>query len=143
MRYLRRTTTCAELSSLPMFAGCSKRGLRSAALLGTRLAVPAGRRLVTTGRHDREVLLVLVGRAACYVGDRLVAEFGPGALFGEVAALDGGARTATVVSLEDMEVLVLEAGEFDRLLRDVPVVALWLAQQMATRIRSANELVHA
>ena len=141
MGLLNRTATGTELSGLSPFAGCSRHELRVAAALGTRLEIPAGRRLVVAGRRGREVFVVLAGRAACHVGGRRVAVFGAGAIFGEVAALDGGARTATVVALEDMEVNVLDVSEFDRLLREVPPVAACLAQQMAARIRSANELV--
>ena len=52
------------------------------------------------GQRGREVMLVLAGRAVCLVGDeRPVAVFGPGSFFGEIAALDGGTRTATVSAL--------------------------------------------
>jgi CRP-like cAMP-binding protein len=138
---MRRSRRQTGLADLWLFARCSRKELRIVEGLGTRLAVPAGRHLLVAGRHGREVVLVLGGRAQCLVAGRPVTEFGPGTFFGEVAALDGGTRTATVVALEDMEVLVLDGPELEALLTKVPTVALRMAQEMATRIRLANDLV--
>lgn len=102
--------------------------------------MPAGRRVLVAGRQGREFVLVLAGSARCLVGERPVALFGAGSFFGEVAALTGGTRTATVVAVEDMELLVLERHELEALLVAVPGVALRMAREMARRIRVADEL---
>lgn len=102
--------------------------------------MPAGRQVLVAGRHGRELVLVLAGRAECLIRQRPIAVFGPGSFFGEVTALTGGTRTATVVALEDMELLVLESDELEELLAAVPVVALRMAREMAGRIRVADEL---
>jgi len=106
--------------------------------LGTRVHVPAGKPLTKTGGSGAEVLIVLCGTAICQVHGIEVARFGPGDFFGEVATLDGGPRTATVVASTDMDVLVLSRLEFDTLVRSSPEVAHRILRTMAHRLRHAN-----
>ncbi|HXQ59573.1 MAG TPA: Crp/Fnr family transcriptional regulator [Acidimicrobiales bacterium] len=106
--------------------------------LGTRVPVRAGQRLTTAGNRGAEVLIVLSGTATCLVGESEKARFGPGDFFGEVATLDGGPRTATVVARTDMDVLVLNRFEFETLVKSSPDVAHRMLKEMAHRLRRAN-----
>lgn len=139
---LRRRIPSA-LAQVPLFAGCPRRELRALSLLGTRVTVPAGRPVLHEGSRGTEVGIILSGSAACLVRGDEVARFGPGELFGEVAALDGGRRTASVVAVEEMDLLVLEAAEFDRLVAASSTVARRLLWAGARRLRQANDLVSA
>jgi CRP/FNR family cyclic AMP-dependent transcriptional regulator len=121
-----------------LFSGCTGRTLRRLSGLGTRVQMPTGRKLTTAGSRGSEVLIVLSGTATCQVHGVEVARFGPGDFFGEVAALDGGPRTATVVASTDMEVLVLTRVEFATLVRSSPEVAHRMLRAMAHRLRRAN-----
>jgi CRP-like cAMP-binding protein len=112
--------------------------MRRLSNLGTRLHVRAGQRLTTVGNRGTEILIVLSGTATCLVGDTEEARFGPGEFFGEVATLDGGLRTATVVACTDMDVLVLNGFEFETLVKSSPEVAYRLLKAMAHRLRQAN-----
>ncbi len=119
-------TPGCDTKSLSIFAGCTRRALKRLSHLGTRVHMPAGKPLTKTGGSGAEVLIVLSGTAICQVHGIEVARFGPGDFFGEVATLDGGPRTATVVASTDMEVLVLSRLEFDA------------ARQVLTRSRSSD-----
>jgi CRP/FNR family transcriptional regulator, cyclic AMP receptor protein len=125
-------------TALPIFEGCTPRARRRLSTLGTRIRVSAGRPLIKTGGRGAEVLIVLAGTAICEVHDREVARFGPGDFFGEVATLDGGPRTATVVAGTDMDVLVLNRSEFEALVKSSPEVAHRILTTMAQRLRHAN-----
>ena len=81
---------------------------------------------------------MLSGVASCRVESKVVASFGDGDFFGEVATLDGGPRTATVVAVTDMEVLVLDRSEFQALIALSPEVASRILLAMARRLRSAS-----
>lgn len=129
------------LHDLPVFAGCSGKTMKRVANLGTRLRIPEGRSLVTTGNRGSEVLIVLSGTATCLVGGVERARFGPGEFFGEVATLDGGPRTATVVAGSGMEVLVLNGFEFETLFKSSPEVAHRMLKAMAHRLRQADAQV--
>ncbi|HET6337982.1 MAG TPA: Crp/Fnr family transcriptional regulator [Polyangiales bacterium] len=62
-----------------------------------------------------------------------------GDVFGEIAFLDGGARSATVTSLDSCELLVIRRADFLLLLRRVPTISMALLNVMAKRIRRLSE----
>src|SRR5947208_16237652 len=77
------------------------------------------------GSAGENVALVLGGRVKLEVrgvGDRTVvlAIRGPGELLGEIAALGGIRRSATVVALEDVKIGVLSGEDFRGYLREHP-----------------------
>ncbi|MDH5545149.1 MAG: Crp/Fnr family transcriptional regulator [Gammaproteobacteria bacterium] len=65
---------------------------------------------------------------------------GPGDIFGEIAMLDGGERTATVKTIESSELLVIEKRDFVPFLEKNPKVAISLLSTIASRVRKADEL---
>ncbi len=70
-----------------------------------------------------------------------LATLGPGSFFGELALLDGGNRTATIVADSDMGLLVLSRREFKSLQLTVPSVAFKLLTEMGARLRSTDGLL--
>ena len=64
-------------------------------------------------------------------------------LFGEVGPLSGGQRTADVVALGDVQVLVLSWGRIDRLTRRFPILAFRLFRNLTAiigaRLRQTSE----
>jgi hypothetical protein len=78
----------------------------------SRLA--AGDVLVRQGEPGADVYLVLDGVIRVeHDGERL-AEYGPGAMLGERAHLQGGTRTSTLVAVTACRVAAVDAGQFDR-----------------------------
>jgi CRP/FNR family transcriptional regulator, cyclic AMP receptor protein len=134
----RRGEERSTYRQLSLFAGCGTKELRKVEQIGTRLQVPAGRRLTRAGDQGREVVVVLAGVASCEIDSKVVATFAEGDFFGEVAVLDGGPRTATVVARTDMDLLILDRFEFETLVKASPEVAHRLLQAMARRLRSAS-----
>ena len=65
---------------------------------------------------------------------------GPGDIFGEIAMLDGGVRTATVKSIESTELLVIEKRDFVPFLEKNPKVAITFLSTIASRVRAADVL---
>jgi len=62
----------------------------------------AGSELTKQGDFGRSVLVVLEGAARVSIEGSVVGDLAPGDLFGEVAVLASGRRTATVVSSTPM-----------------------------------------
>lgn len=76
--------------------------------------VKAGKTLVEQGETGIDVFLVLDGVLRVeHDGERL-AEYGPGALLGERAHLDGGQRTSTLVAVTPCRVASVRADQLDR-----------------------------
>src|SRR5690348_2498265 len=65
----------------------------------------------------------------------------PGELFGEIAFLDGGQRTADAVAIDNCELMVIERRDFIPLIQDNPEVAIGLIKILCGRIRKTSEQV--
>jgi CRP-like cAMP-binding protein len=64
---------------------------------------------------------------------------GEGAIFGEIALLDGGPRTADAIATTDCELLVIERRDFLPLLREEPELVLKLIEILCARLRLTTD----
>lgn len=72
-------------------------------------------------------------------GKEIVLAFrGPGDLLGELSALDGQPRSATVRALDSVEALALATSDFDAFLEQHPRVALEILRLVIARLREAD-----
>jgi hypothetical protein len=76
--------------------------------------VKAGTTLVRQGDEGSEVYLVLDGVLRVEVDGERLAEYGPGALLGERAHLEGGTRTSSLVAVTSCRVASVPAQSLDR-----------------------------
>ncbi|MEX2658161.1 MAG: cyclic nucleotide-binding domain-containing protein [Acidimicrobiales bacterium] len=76
--------------------------------------VKAGATLVEQGAEGDAVYLVLDGVVRTDVDGEPLAEYGPGALLGERAALEGGRRTATLTAVTATRVAIARADQLDK-----------------------------
>lgn len=65
----------------------------------------------------------------------------PGEIFGEIALLDGGVRTADAIVAEDCELLVIARRDFILLIRDHPEIAMQIIKTLCARLRRTSEQV--
>ena len=70
-----------------------------------------GERLVTQGQAGDEIFLLLDGVLTVEIDNEEVAEVGPGAVLGEMAVLEGGLRTATLIAATPVRVAVSGIGD--------------------------------
>jgi CRP-like cAMP-binding protein len=122
----------------PLFAGCTQREKRALDQLGTRVEVDAGTTLTPEGQPGREFFVVEGGEASCSVRGVTRARFQRGDFFGEIALLDGGPRTATVIAETPMELVVFAAGEFRAMLDTSESVRHRLLVETSRRLRAAD-----
>ena len=69
-----------------------------------------------------------------YDGER-IAELGAGDFFGEIALLEGGPRTATVIATTPVRLIVMSAQEFRRMEQELPAVADRVNSAVRARLR--------
>ena len=81
---------------------------------GASSAIPAGTVLFKEGEPGTEVLLILDGIVRVERGGERLAEYGPGALLGERAHLEGGIRTSSNIAVTPCRVAMFEADLIDR-----------------------------
>jgi CRP/FNR family cyclic AMP-dependent transcriptional regulator len=68
----------------------------------------------------------------------ILAILGPADFFGELSIIDGGPRSATVTSIDEVELLCLRRKDFFDLLHSHPTIAISLLKLMAVRIRKTD-----
>ena len=110
------------------------------------IQVRAGQVILSSGRETRELYIVLEGsvRIALFaLSGREVAirEMGAGELFGELAAIDGLARSATVVASCDGKLAVISTAAFFNAIEQHPQMALWLLRRFAGMVRASTEKI--
>jgi len=67
----------------------------------------------------------------------------PSDFFGEMALLDGLARSATVTSIEDSRVFIIQRNDFLDLIKEHPEVSIALLQELTQRLRAAGMKIKA
>jgi CRP/FNR family cyclic AMP-dependent transcriptional regulator len=134
----RKDDYLQHLARVPLFSACSKKELQTIARASDDIDIPSGKTLVQEGKPGHEFFLILNGNASVKRGKREIAKLGPGQYFGELALLDRGPRSASVIAKSDMEVLVLGQREFAGVIDEVPTLAHKLLTTMAQRLREAD-----
>jgi CRP-like cAMP-binding protein len=128
------------LRGVSLFSVCSNRELDRVARITTPIVAEAGQVLTREGDTGHEFFVVVDGSATASIGDRRIADLGPGSFFGELALLDGGPRTATVTASSPMNLLVLSRREFCELIESsIPSVARKMLTAIGTRLREMDQ----
>lgn len=127
-----------HLSNVQMFSSLNRKELSLIGKASDVVKVKAGTEIVKEGQIGHEFYLILDGQVSVRRGGRKVATLGTGKYFGEMALLDRGPRSATIVADTDVEMAVLGQREFSGVLDRVPAVAHKLLVSMAARLRDAD-----
>lgn len=110
---------------------------------GAKRRYVAGRPLFQEGDRSDSVVVLLGGRVkvSYFTEDGrevVLAIRGPGALIGELSAIDGLPRSAGATALDDVDALIVPADGFRDFLATNPGVALALMQMLAEKVRDAD-----
>jgi CRP/FNR family transcriptional regulator, cyclic AMP receptor protein len=126
------------LAVVPLFEGLSAKHLRRIRDLAEPADYMAGASLVKQGAPGDAFFVILQGSAKVVVGKRTINRLMPGDYFGEISLLDGGVRTASVVSDTPMKVLMVDRSKFIRLLEREGAIAVALLEGLARAIRRTD-----
>lgn len=118
-------------------------GRAALAARGRHRRWPAGSSLFLEGDRSGTVVVVVTGRVKVFSiteqGEEvLLAVRGPGALLGELSAVDGTARGASVAALEPVVALVVPGPDFTAFLTTHPGAAMALLRLVTSRLRDAD-----
>ena len=126
------------LEQVPLLADLTQRDRQRLAANMKERTFPAGREVVVEGRNGVGFFIIVDGKAAVSVGDRILNMLGPGDYFGEMALISGGQRSATVTADTELRCLTITAWGFKAFVQDNPKVAWGLRQTMAQRLAEAS-----
>jgi uncharacterized membrane protein len=110
------------------------------------LKVPEGHTLFQAGDPGDSLFIVRVGQIELFIKDTagqkiVLTTAESGDMFGELAMLDSGARTATALALNDSELLVLDRDDLVLLFQRKPEAALHMLASLSGLTRKADELL--
>lgn len=113
--------------------------------LGLRRSFPRDELLLREGDPTDHVFVVISGWVRVYSTasdgqEVLIAIRGPGDVIGDLAALNGWPRTASVRSLEVVTVVQIRSSQFVACLRGRPDFAIGMIKQMSARLREAESI---
>lgn len=125
------------LAEVPLFAGLSRRHLGKIAGVASTKRFAAGGALVRKGERADAFYVILDGRVRVEVPGRGI-ELGSGDFFGEMALIDGEPRSASVVALSELYVLMILRSKFLKLLESEPKIALAILATLTRRLRDVQ-----
>jgi CRP/FNR family transcriptional regulator, cyclic AMP receptor protein len=127
-----------HLASVPLFRGMTRKELRDIAKATVEVNIDEGSEFVTQGDVGREAFVLVEGTADVIRNGKKIAQMQPGDCVGELALLDHGPRTASVVAATSVTALVLGPREFTGVLDQVPTLNHKLLGALASRVRELD-----
>jgi CRP/FNR family transcriptional regulator, cyclic AMP receptor protein len=126
------------LARLPLFSRCRKRQLRKLAGLAQFKEYPPDSVVIQAGDPSRAFYLILGGQARV-LGKPRGGLLRTGDYFGEMGLIDGEPRAASIVAVDELQVMTLPRPPFLRLLEQEPGIAVAMLAELAQRVRSLEK----
>jgi CRP/FNR family cyclic AMP-dependent transcriptional regulator len=141
-----REANVGLLQRVPLFSELSRDDLEQISRAGVARNYPRGVRVFHEGDRSDACYIVRSGDLRVtreHPDGRAIAlaTLGPGDIFGELAMLDGEARSASVEALSECELLALPAGDVRRMLQSSSEITVKLVVALTRRLREANERI--
>lgn len=128
------------VSQFPMFSALDRGNVEEIAkLLSPRFATP-GEKLIRKGERGDEIFFISSGAVEVDAAGRKI-RLGRGDFFGELALLGRRRRSSNVVALGYCQLLVLEAGDMERLMARSPDLRAHMDQVAAARTEMNRRFV--
>lgn len=107
----------------------------------SRVTLAEGEVLFKRGDPAKCLYVVDKGQLEVLEGDTVLATFGEGEIVGEMALVDGGARSATVRAKTRSVVVQVDEKEFLRMVSVTPFFALRVMRVMCARLRAMDDKI--
>jgi CRP/FNR family transcriptional regulator, cyclic AMP receptor protein len=129
------------LKTVPIFSACTNKEIASIGRIVKEVDFAPGRVICREGETGVGLHVVVEGETKVQIGGRTRRRLGPGAFFGEIALLDGGPRTATVIAETPVKTLAIPAWSFKGVIKSQPSLALKMLEETCRRLRQNEALL--
>jgi len=126
------------LGRVPLFARVKPKDLKKLGKRMTERSFGEGETITTQGETGLGFFVIEDGNATVSRDGQIVRNLGPGEYFGEVALIDSGPRSATVIASTDLRCRGMTAWEFKPFIEEHPDVAWGLLETLVGRLREAE-----
>jgi flavin reductase (DIM6/NTAB) family NADH-FMN oxidoreductase RutF len=123
------------LAGAPMLSTLPPEILEAIMAAGEERSYEPEQAVVRVGEPGDELFVILEGEARIERGGNILATFGPGEFFGEIAVLDGRPRSADVVAATQLRCLTVSREVLRGALENEPRAAWAMLQILAGRLR--------
>jgi CRP-like cAMP-binding protein len=126
------------LARVPLFSGIKPKELKKLSKRMTERDFNEGDEITRQGESGIGFFVIEEGNASVSVDGNIVRTLGPGEHFGEVALIDSGPRSATIIAGTDLRCRGMSAWEFKPFVEEHPEVAWGLLETLVGRLRAAE-----
>jgi CRP-like cAMP-binding protein len=142
--YARDADKRALLKSTDLFCRLGARHIERLAACVVSKSVPRATAICAKGDLGTSLFVICHGTVKISAPsvdghDALFRLLGKGDIFGEIALLDGGPRTADAVAVTDCELFVIERRDFLPIMGEEPEVAIRMIEILCSRVRRTTE----
>jgi CRP/FNR family cyclic AMP-dependent transcriptional regulator len=139
-------TLSALLPPGSLFAACRADELTDLLSLASQQNMKKGQTVLLQGDPGDALIILLKGQARVTMvasnGREITLDYAdPGSVLGEIAVLDGGERTASVIAISEGSYLRLSRAAFEAFVERQPGMAWRLMRGLAARLRQTNSTI--
>ena len=130
----------------PIFCDLEPAALDQLCRYAKHTTLKRGTTIVSKGDPGNSLIAVISGTVKISVSSpdgrsAILNLIGPGEIFGEVAVLDGAARTADATANTNCEIFIIDRREFIPFVRSQPALAMKFIELLCTRLRWTSDQV--
>jgi len=134
------------LKDISLFSSLKSETLRHLDAVAVKRSYPKNTILMSEGDRSDQLYAILDGKIKVVVMDPegreiVVNLMGPGDCFGEIAMIDGEARSATIVTMEPTQVMTIGRADFTPILNSNPDLMQHLLKLLARKVRASTSMV--
>jgi CRP/FNR family cyclic AMP-dependent transcriptional regulator len=134
------------LENITLFSGLEAGELARLSSKAVIHSYPRNTIVINQGDISTSLHVIVSGKVRVFLSNEegkevILSTQGPGECFGEMALLDEGPRSASVITAEPCKLAIISKLDFERFLRDSPETMLKILQQAFERLRALTEMV--
>lgn len=134
------------LKAVPLFASLDPSELDVIYRLSTNLKYPKKKVIFLENEDGDKLYVILKGSVkiikASESGEEIIlAILREGEFFGDMSLLDNKPRSATVITNEDCQLMIINRSSFEKMVITYPKISLKLMKELTSRLRKADELI--
>ena len=128
-----------SLKSIPMFSDLDVFTLQQIQKISVYKKISVGETIIVEGEEGTNLYIVITGKVGVFKGGILINEIGKGGLFGEMAIIEKQRRSATIMTIEDTNFLIIEGDDFVKLLERNSSISMSVIKTLTGRLRKMLE----